>query len=429
MAGNCPKYLNIKKIVPTLPNPVAHPKPLPLPESAIGLLEKADCFFITAGLSTNYRGGPHGFVRVLSNDSDAVQLAYPEYSGNRLYQTLGNLSIESLAGIVVPDFTTGDVLYATCEARIVAGKEAASVMPRTNLVVILTLKDARFVQQSLPFRAIDGDPSPYNPPIRLLSNEKHSTASLGRPLVEAQLIDRLMLSDDIAWLKFKTDGPIKYTRGQYVALNFDADLEMGYSHMRDDDPKSLNDDLNRSFTVTSTASTDGESNTFELVIRNIGRVTKHLIKYNLRGGISCSVLAFDGGFTIEHIDNEKIGFLAGGVGITPLLSQIDLIDKDKIHIVWTINQKDIPFAAAVMKRWSFLQSANLYVSGTISQEGEKALDEIHVYGTRIKMRRLCPEDFEGLPISKWYVCASTALQKSVGNWLAGKEIISESFDY
>lgn len=429
MVGNCPKYLNIKQIIPTVPNPIAHAQPLPLPEPAIALLEKADCFFITAGLSTNYRGGPHGFVRVLSNSTDSVQLAYPEYSGNRFYQTLGNLVVEPLAGIVVPDFTTGDVLYATCEARIVAGKEAASIMPRTNLVVILTLKDARFVQRSLPFRAIDGDPSPYNPPVRLLRDEGSSVVSLDKALTEAQLIDRIMLSDDIAWLKFRTDGAQKYKRGQYVALNFNTDLGIGYSHMRDDDPKSLNDDLNRSFTVTSVASTDEGSETFELVIRNVGRVTKHLIKYNLRGGVSCSVLAFDGSFTIEQIDDRQCGFLAGGVGITPLLSQIDSIEKDKLHIIWTINQKDIPFAAAAMKRWQILDSVHLYVSGIISEEGKITLSKMNANGTHIQRRRLCVEDFEGRPISKWYVCASPTLQKSAKDWLAGKEIVSESFNY
>ena len=44
-------------------------------------------------MGTNHRGGSPGFVRVASNKPGpgGCTLVYPEFSGNRLYQTLGNL--------------------------------------------------------------------------------------------------------------------------------------------------------------------------------------------------------------------------------------------------------------------------------------------------------------------------------------------------
>lgn len=83
-------------------------------------MTNSDLFFMSSShhdsdMDTNHRGGPQGFVRVLSNDEDGLTFIYPEYSGNRLYQTLGNLVETPQAGFVFPDFSTGDVLYLTGE--------------------------------------------------------------------------------------------------------------------------------------------------------------------------------------------------------------------------------------------------------------------------------------------------------------------------
>ncbi len=37
-------------------------------------------------MDVNIRGGPQGFVRVTEN---AKQIVWPDYSGNRIYQSLG----------------------------------------------------------------------------------------------------------------------------------------------------------------------------------------------------------------------------------------------------------------------------------------------------------------------------------------------------
>lgn len=113
--GNCPKYLNKKAIESHTPAPVLVSDQLPLPKEAVDLIHKADLFFISSTngetMDTNHRGGPPGFVRVAKNDEGGVVLVYPEYSGNRLYQTLGNLQVNPLAGLVFPDFESSDVLY------------------------------------------------------------------------------------------------------------------------------------------------------------------------------------------------------------------------------------------------------------------------------------------------------------------------------
>ena len=81
--GNCPKYLNKKAIQPHgVECAELKGEGLPLVGEALGLLDRADLFFLSSvhgdSMDTNHRGGPPGFVRVLKNGDDEVVLVYPE---------------------------------------------------------------------------------------------------------------------------------------------------------------------------------------------------------------------------------------------------------------------------------------------------------------------------------------------------------------
>src|SRR5207247_1851176 len=249
--GNCPKYMNRKHIVPAISDPKLVSDSPQLSPEALGLLERADAFFLSSShenssMDTNIRGGPRGFVRVLSNDPSGSVLVYPEYSGNRLYQTLGNLQITPFAGYCFPDFETGDVLYLTGKTEVLIGKEAAALLPRSNLAVKVTVTAARYVEKGLAFRGEAGEPSPYNPAVRYLVTEKVNPTAQGSDSTStmATLIRKEVITPSINRFRFKVSDPAtsgKWTPGQYVTLSFADELDMGYSHMRDDDPTSLND--------------------------------------------------------------------------------------------------------------------------------------------------------------------------------------------
>ena len=200
-----------------------------------------------SNLGTNHRGGPPGFVRVAKNDASGTVLVYPELSGNRLYQTLGNLYTTPRAGLIFPDFNTGDALYLTGTTEIILGKDAAALLPRSNLVVKIHVSAARFIKNGLSFRGEALDRSPYNPPVRYLPAEKalpDAQTSNGK-VIYAKFLARDRLTSTIARFRFGVSDPQvsgRWMPGQYVALAFEDELSGGYSHMRDDDPQSLNDD-------------------------------------------------------------------------------------------------------------------------------------------------------------------------------------------
>lgn len=119
MFANCPKYLQKRQ-------------PLGLAAEGVGVVRRgdaltpgqeravrgADTFFIATtaaadGVDASHRGGFPGFVRVLS----PVELAWPDYAGNAMFLTLGNLAADPRAGLLFPDWESGSVLQLSGRAE------------------------------------------------------------------------------------------------------------------------------------------------------------------------------------------------------------------------------------------------------------------------------------------------------------------------
>ena len=126
--GNCPKYIQARNARPQLraghvpeSRMASH-----LGDNDVGLIAEADTFFIASrsaqldrsdssqGLDVSHRGGRPGFVRVVSQ----TELCFPDFSGNLLFNTLGNLEVDARAGLLFIDFQTGRMLHVIGRARI-----------------------------------------------------------------------------------------------------------------------------------------------------------------------------------------------------------------------------------------------------------------------------------------------------------------------
>ena len=87
------------------------------------LVERADTFFVTSahptrGLDTSHRGGNPGFVEVV----DDKTLRIPDYQGNSMFNTIGNLLVDPRAGLLFPDFNGRSFLQATGTTEVVWAK-------------------------------------------------------------------------------------------------------------------------------------------------------------------------------------------------------------------------------------------------------------------------------------------------------------------
>lgn len=130
-----------------------------LSDSDRALLERADTLFIASahtspnagaarGVDVSHRGGMPGFVRV-END---VTLCIPDYAGNRLLNTIGNLTASPLAGLLVPDFESGDLLYIAAKAEIVWEGAVLNEFEGAQRVIRFHVRETRRSLGVLPFR-------------------------------------------------------------------------------------------------------------------------------------------------------------------------------------------------------------------------------------------------------------------------------------
>lgn len=119
----CPKYIQTREIVANITeNGVARniQHVDTLTEKQRNWIAQADTFFIASfhpetGADASHRGGYPGFIRVLNTN----KLVFPDYPGNNMFNTLGNISVNPNAGLLFIDFERGGTLQVTGQAEVI----------------------------------------------------------------------------------------------------------------------------------------------------------------------------------------------------------------------------------------------------------------------------------------------------------------------
>lgn len=139
--GNCPQYIQAREFYfsrsPALRFPGAPQARTRLDDADRALITRSDTLFVASYADTDsdtdsgadiaanvgnagrrvdvsHRGGKPGFVRV-----DGDMLTIPDFSGNRFFNTLGNLIVNPRAGLLFIDFERGDVLQVSGRTEVV----------------------------------------------------------------------------------------------------------------------------------------------------------------------------------------------------------------------------------------------------------------------------------------------------------------------
>jgi predicted pyridoxine 5'-phosphate oxidase superfamily flavin-nucleotide-binding protein len=118
--GNCPKYIQRRRITGANARPAGAVASSPaLDARQREWIARADTLFIASfhpagGPDVSHRGGNPGFVRV----HDGRHLEIPDYAGNAMFNTLGNLVEYPRAGLLFVDFANGDTLQLTGRAQV-----------------------------------------------------------------------------------------------------------------------------------------------------------------------------------------------------------------------------------------------------------------------------------------------------------------------
>ena len=164
--GNCPKYIQLRKVTVHTDPPEVGPVDTgsQLSDGDADLIQRADTFFIASmaqgrGADVSHRGGQPGFARV-TPDGD---IAFRDYPGNNMFQTLGNLTADPRAGLLFIDFDTGTTLQLSGRAKVIWAETNPDDLADTGRSV--TFRPQRVVRtgQAVPLRWVLKSYSPYNP--------------------------------------------------------------------------------------------------------------------------------------------------------------------------------------------------------------------------------------------------------------------------
>lgn len=319
--GNCPQYIQLRDFT-FVREPGRH-EGLPaaiatdIADPAVRrLIETADTFFVAsyvddaAGrhVDASHRGGKPGFVRLNADGS----LTIPDFAGNLHFNTLGNFLLNPKAGLVFPDFVTGDMLHLTGDAEVVLESEEIAAFQGAERLWIFRPRKLVLRQGALPLRLAmrqDG----WSPNSLMTGDWQQTQAR-----IEAEKLRSSWRSFRIARIEDESsvirsfhlqpvDGGavLVHQAGQHLPIRVQPPGE---------DKAAL-----RTYTISS-APSDGF---YRLSVKREGLVSTHL--HGLRVGDTIEARAPAGSFTIDPLAERPAVLLAAGVGITPMLAMLRTI--------------------------------------------------------------------------------------------------------
>ncbi|RDH76869.1 pyridoxamine 5'-phosphate oxidase [Mycolicibacterium moriokaense] len=117
--GNCPQYIHPRRIDGEGAGPAVDSdaeQGAVLGDDDIALIGSADTFFLGTthperGNDASHRGGPAGFVH-----ADHNTVSWPDFPGNNMFNSMGNLEIDPTAALLFIDFERGRALQLSGRA-------------------------------------------------------------------------------------------------------------------------------------------------------------------------------------------------------------------------------------------------------------------------------------------------------------------------
>ena len=164
--GNCPKYIQAREPRAASGSTSAEPGSARRAETLTvdqrRLISSSDTFFVATvhpegGADSSHRGGLPGFVRFLDEDT----LAFPDYSGNNMFNTLGNIDANPNTGLLFLNFERGDTLQLSGEACVIWDPARSAEFAGAQRVVEFSIEE--IVENTVPLRWRFAAYSPFNP--------------------------------------------------------------------------------------------------------------------------------------------------------------------------------------------------------------------------------------------------------------------------
>ena len=165
--AQCPKYIQAREVVSITSENIAKQNiqhSANLSKSLQKFIAKSDTFFIASyheesGVDVSHRGGNPGFVKILNQN----KIVFPDYSGNSMFNTLGNISVNPGAGLLFIDFENGNTIQITGKAKIIWDDVRVAEFAGAERLVEFEIRGVIHTRGAVPIEWQFLDYSPFNP--------------------------------------------------------------------------------------------------------------------------------------------------------------------------------------------------------------------------------------------------------------------------
>ncbi|OUS33476.1 pyridoxamine 5'-phosphate oxidase [Rhodobacterales bacterium 56_14_T64] len=317
--GNCPQYIQTRDIEfirsPAVQiDRAATDDFTTLDATATTFIERADTFFVSSfvnpdnglvaeGVDVSHRGGRAGFVKI-----DGNSLTIPDYSGNNFFNTIGNFLVNPKAGLIFPDFETGDVLMLTGTVEMLwEDHPEVSAFKGAERGWRFTLNHGLRIRDALPFRAEFGEWSPNSLmaddwATSIARQEVEEQRNVWRSMRVAKIVDESSVIRSF-YFEPTDDSPLfSFEAGQFLTIMVTPEG---------------NGPQVRTYTLSSAP---GDLTYRISVKREPGGIVSNHLHESLNVGDTIETKAPKGAFFIDALEKRPAVLIAGGVGVTPMMA-------------------------------------------------------------------------------------------------------------
>ncbi|KAJ8906072.1 hypothetical protein NDN08_002571 [Rhodosorus marinus] len=304
--GNCPKYIQHRKIVgrrtqmgiETLSGERLSPE-------AMAQISNSNTFFLgtinkNGNSDLSHRGGYEGFIQAKS----PTEIEWPEYGGNGMFMSLGNLMNDRRASLLFVDHEkSGDVLQVTGEAECEWGR---TDVEGTGRVMRFKVKECKLHPCASPYEWMFEEYSKYNV-AHNQGNPMKPKSELFPLSVKLAQVDSANKSGSVRKMIFWGSTSICFKPGQYMSFNL----------------KHPTGTLNRTWTLTRPPRNGGGDFQFEIYVKRLENGTASVWMHEIDVLTYHEVSAIGGDLSpfigLDELPKEIV-LVSAGIGITPAIS-------------------------------------------------------------------------------------------------------------
>lgn len=310
--GNCPQYISKRvwhavKVNPKNAKTTHHSR---LNGSMQAWIAKADTLFIASGYSkpgqernsdgmdVSHRGGSAGFVKIVS----PTHLVMPDYAGNNLFNTMGNLVMDSRVGLLFVDFKQGSLLQINGNATI--DWDSPEVSKHIGARRLVNIKIDRIVQLDnvLPLHWDEPEGA----------------------IRELRVLNKIRESEDVISFEFvpRDDGELPvFKAGQYLPIELRINEK---------------DSVERTYSLSNASGKDR----YRISVKRdpLGLVSR-LLHDQVNPGDIIYAQEPEGEFVLAET-NRPVALISAGIGITPMVSMLHTLAKQNRPVYFIHSARD-----------------------------------------------------------------------------------------